>query len=204
MLTAPALTTLVGQYQVWLQELNGTKVSLIENYEQLELVIAANGCGVSGWGLFRLEGTSGKLPCTEFLTDRILSVRRKAPGCAWRTEFEGVHRRSEFWYDSRDKEWYRSSGTDLKSLLMRRIVIPLTGQAFLTSTGAFTDVMRYLVRTQIGSLASVSRRMPYLAVEADTGDGATITFSTRDNQLSADLETIAGLGAMFDIERQGC
>lgn len=201
--TWPACDTLEAQTQVWLLELDGTKICLLENYERLEYTIAANGCGAVGWGTFRIEGKASELPCAEFLLDRIVSVRRKAPCLDWRVEFEGCHRRDEYWYDSGDNEWYRSSGTDLKSLLRRRVVVPLTGQAFLTSTGPFTDVMRYLVYSQLGALAATARQMPYLVVEPDTGEGVVVTFTTRDSQLSADLETLAGLGAMFDIERVG-
>jgi len=195
------LGSLQAAYQVWLLDHSGNKIQLLENFEKLEFILAVNSEGAPGWGSYRIEGEVTKLPYADFLLDRIVSIQRKAPGMAWRTEFEGLHRRPEFWYDEKDTEWYRSSGTDLKALMKRRIVIPATGQAFLTYTGPFTDAMRNLVRTQASLLAPVARRQWHVMVENDTGEGAIVTYSVRDDQLSTDLEELTGLGASFDVER---
>lgn len=196
------LGPLQAAYQVWLLDHDGTKLQLLENYEKLEYILASNSEGASGWGSYRIEGVTSTLPHEDFLLDRIVSIQRKAPGTEWKIEFEGLHRRPEFWYDEADKEWYRSAGTDLKALVKRRIMIPETGQAFLTRTGPFTDVMRELVRTQCGLAAAAARQMWHFMIEPDSGEGVAITYSTRDDQLSTDLEELAGLGAAFDVERE--
>uniref|UniRef100_A0A6M3J1I9 Gp28/Gp37-like domain-containing protein n=1 Tax=viral metagenome TaxID=1070528 RepID=A0A6M3J1I9_9ZZZZ len=206
MITEPVwaeFPNLAAQYQVWILDHNGTPLDLLENYETLEYILTANGSGVTEWGSFRITGEASQLPHELFTLDRILSVQRKAAGEDWKVEFEGLHRRREFWFDDNDKEWYRSSGTDLKSLVKRRVIRPDTGQAFFSYSGAFTDAMRQLVRTQAGPLATLPRQMRYLVVEANSAEGAVVTYSTRDEQLSVALETLGGLGAAFDIERVG-
>jgi len=199
----PIGSELLGKYEVWLLNHNGNKLQLLETYEVLEYIVAATGNGSHLWGSFRLEGVAEVLPVSDFQLDRIVSIRRQAPGLEeLSVAFEGFHRRDEYWFDENDKEHYRSAGPELKAILARRIVRPNEGQAFLIYDGPFTDIMRYMVRTQLGNLTEdLERKIDSLVVEAYTEEGVSLPYVARDDYLHRELETLADLGAMFNVKR---
>lgn len=194
---------LEGRYQIRLLETDGTLLRSIDEYITLEYLKNINGLEYNGWGSYTLRGERSLLPVSDFTLDRLVSVRRKAPGSTtWDVDFEGLHRRRRRYTDEADNEMYESSGTDIRSLLRRRIILPPTGQDLLSIKDHYTDIMRYLVWSQaVGGPAA--RAITNLVVEADSHEGAILPLNFRYTHLDADLEALAGVGADFDIVRSG-
>lgn len=175
----------------------------MDNFEQLEYTRAINGRGAHGWGSYVLT-TYGANPLVEhFALDHIVAVHRRAPGEDWRRDFDGLHRQGRFFYDDSGKEHFVSVGSDLKSLLKRPIIRPDAGADFFSRTDAFTDIMRELVRWQMGPLAvDPARTFPNVVIQADTHQGASFLRNIRHVKLYQELETLSGAGgADFDLVR---
>jgi len=198
---------LMGRYQVLLFDHDGTQLALFDDaggFERLEYIKSVNGQGHHNYGNFRLEILGINPAVDDFLLDRFVQIRRKYPDGLWYTDFEGFHRRHEFFVDDADKEIFRALGPDLKSIVKRRIIRPDAASAFFTRTDAFTDIMRELARYQLGPAAlDGARQFANFAVEADTNQGASVLRALRHINVSDELEILSELGADFEVDRVG-
>ena len=195
----------MGRYQVILYDHDGTQLVLFDDaggFENLEYIKSVNGQGHHNYGNFRLRILATR--CLEFALDRFVQVRRKYPDGEWYTDFEGFHRRHEFFVDDVDKEIYLSLGPDLKSIIKRRIIRPDAAAAFFSRTDAFTDIMRELARWQLGSSAlDGARQFANFVIEPDTNQGISLTRAVRHINVSDELEILSELGADFEVTRTG-
>lgn len=193
---------LEGQYLIQLLDHDGGAVSLLYPYTKLTYTRAINGLGHHGWGSYEVQMEANQEAVNLFALDYIVSVRRKIPGGDWRTEFEGLHRISRFFFDNEDKEHFVSSGGELPTLLQRPTIQPDTGSAFFLREEPFTDIMVDLVDYNMGPNAAVDRQFANVAVMAKTGQGDTVRYGRRQIKVYEALEELAGLGADFTLERE--
>jgi len=202
-MTDPA-RPLEGSYQVRLRDHDHAPLAVIGQFDELEYTRAINGRDAHGWGSWRLVGARSALPVAQCGLDRVFSVRRKPPGGAWRTDFEGLQRKpTSYVEEGDDVRRYSVEGFDLKHLLKRRHILPPAGETMLTIDDHATDIMRQLVRTQCLAGYAGARPIPYLSVEDDTHAGEPLRLNFRYTKLSEELELLAGLGCDFDIVWNG-
>jgi hypothetical protein len=103
-------------------------------------------------------------------------------------------------------------GSDDSILLANRVAYPTPSTADVTAqtndydtrTGAAETVIKAYVNANIGPSAPVARRVPALAIQADSARGDTVTGKARFDRLGVLLESLAvtsGLG--FTIDQNG-
>lgn len=199
---------LSGRYQVWIRDHDGVAQVLLDDeggFESLNYVVAVNGRGAHGWGSCRLQLASRIDELSQhFRLDYFVEVRRRYSGGDWYIDWEGFHRTHEYFYGSDQKERFVSVAEDLKGILRRPIILPATDRAFFTVTDEFADIMRELVRYQMGASAiDPTRRFSNFEVEPDTDQGASYQRDVRHVKLFEELELQSELGADFDVERSG-
>ncbi|MBD3268532.1 hypothetical protein GF373_17830, partial [bacterium] len=189
---------LEGSYSVVVRGTDGTSLTLVDAYERLEYAKILN-----DQGFYTLRFYTSVIDPDDFGLDHLVSVMRKPPGTTWIEDFTGMHRWQKFDRDNRDREVFRSRGPGLMNLIKRPIVLPSEGEGFLTISGAFTDLMRELVRTQCGSdVEDPDREFPGLTVQTDTHEGVELNdMNYRYDNLYEVVDTLAGLGADFEIVR---
>lgn len=189
---------LEASYSVLVRKADGTQLAIVDDYDKLDYTRKLN-----DQGYYELTASTDLIDETCLQLDYLVEVLRCPPSLNWRTDFAGLHRFKSFSFDEQDKEWLKSVGPGLESLLRRRIIIPPAGEAFLTVENEFTDIMRQLVRTQAGLLASSERRFQGLNVEADTHEGVELRLNYRYTNLFEELATLAELGADLSVEKTG-
>lgn len=191
--------TLEANYSIVIRGTDGEQIGIIDAYEGFEYTRVLNDAGY-----LEITAAPELVDPDWFELDYIIEVWRKAPEEPWREDFTSFHRFKRFWYDNDDQEWFRSVGPGVTELLKRRIILPPSGEAALEIEDEQTDIMRQLVRTQMGPHALPERQMPGLSVELDSDDGEVLRYLFRYEDL---FEVIAELstntGADFAIEHLG-
>jgi hypothetical protein len=188
---------LEANYSVVIRDPHGQSLALADAYERLEYRKVLN-----DQGEYDLRFEPSVMDPDDFGLDHLISVMRHPPGGSWLEDFTGLQRYDRFAINDAGKDQFRSVGPGLLNLLRRRIIEPPEGEAFLSLTGPFTDIMKALVRTQIGSLADEERQFPGVSVSPDTGSGVELgPLHYRYDNLYEMVQTLSGLGADFTLER---
>ncbi len=162
-----------ADYELWLHDASGARVKLLTPEMWVKLQFARR---IGTVGSFEIELAESALPAHDYpdFTDwRVVAWRRPA-GRRQGIAFAGLARSWER-KTSGNQERLFLRGADYNHLLMRRIVAYAAGTAYTTKTGYADDVMKALVRENLGSLAATARQMSIVTVEANRSAGTSIS-----------------------------
>jgi len=195
-----------GYREVRLLDHSGNTLLVIDNYTYMEYVRAVNGQFWHEDGWYILNIPKDNIDITLFKLDYIIQVRRVALDGTYVVVFEGLHRNRQLWQDDDGILMFSSAGPDLRDLIKRRVVMPITAdQAFLSISGPFTNIMRDLVA--LNSVVTVygDRRIWRLNLGVHDDYGVPITMNYQYTPLINDLNALCdiGLGADWDVYQDG-
>lgn len=159
------------QYELWLVTDAGERLALLERAISFTYTHAT---GSNGFFSVTLPGTFPR----EFLQigRRVLFFRQPRSG-AMGLDFVGFIRRIVTNTDANFQKTRTVQGYGPNWLLGGRIVYAAAGSPGAEKTGAADDVMKAIVREQMGTSAATARALnsSYFSVQADSGMGPTIT-----------------------------
>jgi hypothetical protein len=172
------------EYEIWLHQTDGRRLTLIEPLA-FEYVIPLNDIG--RWTI--------TLPADfdpAFIRkDRRISIWRAPAGGALRRECSGLLT----WWQYADTEagmkTLRMAGPLMTALLKRRIVAYAAGSAEAEKTNQADDLMKAIVRENLGSLAAAARQDSWLTVEQDWTLGPSLSKGFSRRNVLAVLQDIA-------------
>lgn len=191
-----------AQYEIWLARDDGTRIGYVDSYESLEYTIVANDVGACK---LVLPGTVDR---TLYAVDRRLEVWRQPDGGALAQESFFFIRHLRDLTDGNGVRRLEVNGVDGNYLLDGRIVAYAVGSAQADQTNEIDDLMKAVVRENLGSTATDTTRdltAAGLTVMADVALGTSITkASSRRNVLEllrdlGDAARTAGTQVYFRI-----
>lgn len=160
-----------ASWEVWLSDQRGQRVRLVDN--ALEWYTVHNANNVGGFGLVVPYDQAAR----DFILDSIVEFWRKPYGGVMRLENLGFVRRFAYSQGSAGETLLSVSGPDMLDLLRRRIVAYAAGSAYANKSNQADDMMRDIVRENLGANATDTARdlTAYgLTVEADLSLGASV------------------------------
>lgn len=181
----------MATFEIWANGVDGARIALLERVMQLDYARAVGKVGAFSLVLPGADApplTGGTV--IEIWRNGLLEMAGFVDTLAWAGQTRG-------------EDWLVVSGQDGNALLARRIVAYAAGSSQASKTGAADDVMKAIVRENLGADATdTSRDLSGLAftVEADTSLGATVTRAFAWQNV---LDTLGALsqesGVVFDV-----
>lgn len=98
---------------------------------------------------------------------------------------------------------HTASGRGYLSLCDRRIVAAFAGSAQAAKAGPADDVMKAIVREQLGPAATAGRVVAGLSVQADSGEGQAVVKAFSYRNVLEVLQDLSAAGVDFDIVGTG-
>lgn len=200
-------SALAAQYSVWLRNPTGTRFKLVDSQAdiiRLEYVRVLNSPGVLS---ARLKST---FDLSQIQEDSQLEVIRRLPSgeqldtnAIW-----FIRNWAETLTEKREQFVEISLAKSAMMLLDTRIIAYASGTAQASKTDQADDMIKAIVRENLGSSAIAARQISYLSVAADQGLGPNITKSFAwDNVLDICKEIASdaaqqGTNVYFDIDGQ--
>lgn len=194
------------QSEIWLQRDDGTRLAVIDSAIEFDCTRVVNNVG--NFHIALPEGFDSTLAAL----DRRVLIWRKPVGGAMYLEFVGLIRRITSTTNTNGNTKQVISGPGLNALLAARVVAYYAGSAYASKTAAADDMMREIVRENLGASATdTARALPSTAfsLQADYSLGPSLTksFSYRNvldvlREIS-DAARLAGTPVYFDIEATG-
>lgn len=187
------------RYTLWLDDDRGNHLALLDQFISINYVRVVNGVGA--WSI----SLPGRFDWHLLDVDRRVEIWREVNGSI-RLQTVGLIRKINFEDDETGLTTITISGPDINDLLRRRIVAYYAGSAQAHKSGHGDDVMKSVVRENLGESAAPERRLGYgFSVQPDLGLGPIIekSFAWR-NVLDALVEIAdacrsAGVSVYFDI-----
>lgn len=136
----------MSEYEVWLDDDRGRRMRLVQEIQALEYV---NGVEQMGWFGITIGGLERQI----LRRDLMIEVWRKPEGGTLGLEFVGFLRRWRY----EGTEMIKLSGPGLQDLLRRRIVAYAAGTAEAEKTDYADDMMKAVVRENLGGDAATAR-----------------------------------------------
>lgn len=188
------------RWEVWINNPSGERVALVSDLIGVEYTRVLNDVGS-----FTVEIPLKYLPF--IAKDSIIEIWRGAPDAPLKWAFAGFVRRLTIKRETDGNTYLIVSGFDGNDLLRRRIVAYPEGSSQAEKTGPVDDLLRDIVRENLGSQAGATRDLtPY---GFDAGEnlslGPTVTHSFAYREVLSTLQEIcdrsAALGTrlFFDI-----
>jgi len=158
-------------YELWLTSDTGERLAILERAVSFTYTHSTGGLG------FFSVTLPGTFPRTFLDTTRRVMFFRKPSGGAMALDFVGFIRRVVASTDANNQLTRTISGYGPNWLLDGRIVYASAGSPGAEKTGAADDVMKAIVREQMGASAAAARALlsTYFSVQADSSMGPTIT-----------------------------
>ena len=168
----------MANYELWLDRDDGTRLAEIDDFESL----------VYNMSLHQVGACSLVLPDgfdeTLLAADRRLEVWRQPSGGKLQLERTYFLRGLKDWTDKQGVRRIQITGLDGNYLPSGRIIAYAAGSAQASQTGTVDNIMKEIVRDNLGSDAAAARQVSstYFSVQANTSEGTTITkaFSWRN------------------------
>lgn len=198
----------MNSYAVWLKDLTGARYAVFDVFREVQARVdhsAATGGGGTHLVSLPYVRDVDREKVDALAQNHRIEVWRKLGSSPWYLLYEGLHLRRRFNQDESGNLWFASVGRNYGYLLRRRRIVPPTGDSHYVCLGPACDVMRELVRYQMGSLAAAARQMENFTVEADDGLGALVYARFRYDRLDealkkiADMSQEAGTRIWYDI-----
>ncbi|MCC7208334.1 MAG: hypothetical protein IT323_13585 [Anaerolineae bacterium] len=192
------------EYEIRVRDASGAQIASINRFTILEYTLVENDVG--SLFLTRNEG----LPYEFFKTDVRLEVWRSIDGGPARLEGDTVWfvRKPEL--QIRDNRMLYITAYDAKHLLKRRVVAYKAGTSQAQKSGAASNLMKAIVRENLGSTATdTARRLSFFQVAADNGAGYSTSKAFSYRQVMTVLQELArdsaanGSYLSFDVVRTG-
>ncbi len=192
------------RYQIDRYSPDGVRLSTIEAVHKLAYVKTRNAIGALQFEMpMRLYNPS------DWQVGQVLEV--------WREKNGVLAVQNESAYFVQDWDLYNDSGQhmvrlyalDANSLLEQRIVASEAGSARAEFSGKADDIMKAVVRNELGSSADTSRQIPGLSVQSNVGQSIQTTKGCawqnvlKTCQELANSATEKGTHTSFDIVRTG-
>lgn len=178
--------SLSGRYGVTLADSNGDLLLSLANVITFQYVKSLNSPGA----FFIRLAPEDYRSLDYWRKDRLLVFRRAAPGGTNRIDFKGFVRRIEG-YQQNSRSIVTVVGEGPLGLLKRRFI-----RNSVTVTGPADDVMKHLVRNEIGAATTDdARQLEALVVVEDKGQAPTITVDVESENLLTACQNIAKMSA---------
>jgi len=177
------------EYEVWLARDTGTRIALLDDLRSIDYAQALND---PGRVVITLPYALDPLLIRR---DRRIVIYRKPAGGVMRRDFAGLLTWVNF--SGGVQTITTLAGPGLGTLLRRRIVAYPAGSAQASKAGAIGDLMKAIVRENLGDEATDPDRAiaaTTLRVDPDAGDGPTMTRSfawRRVHEVLGDLSDAA-------------
>lgn len=156
-------------YQIWLSDEKGRRLELLDY-----VVKASFSKAIHTIGRFSITLPESKIKLSQLKPDFTIQIWRNIPNQSRRLEFLGFIRKVRLY--SRDGKYLIDvSGEDSLSLLDSRIVAYPAGSSEASKTDYVDDIMKAVVRENLGSLALSDRALELLAVSSDLSLGTNIS-----------------------------
>ena len=169
---------LEASYSLVIRGSDGLVKSIIDDYISMEYTKLLN-----MYGFIEVHSDTALVDPADFELDDLIEIWRLPPGESWIEDFTAFNRFEEYHTGSTDDETLKLVGPGLEHLLSRRIILPPSGESFLTIENELSDIMRELVRTQCTGAAGPVRSMPGLSVEVDDHAGLPLKLNFRYSNL---------------------
>lgn len=160
------MTTSGATFEIFYGTPAGTTLSVLESVMRFQTIQVINRVGY-----FMIDIPRSSYP-VDIGIDSLIKINRRPAGGSNQRLFTGLLRRVR-----KGHEFFTLSGFDLNYLLTTRIIAYSAGSSQAQKTGASDDVLKALVRENLGSSATDASRdlSAYITVEADGSAGNTIT-----------------------------
>lgn len=181
----------MAQYQLWLYDPFGNRISDISGQDVVKLTYAL---GTNAVGSATLTLSAGVIPDRNLVEDARLEIMRKPIGGDWQREGETVFLlQNPIRGRSSQGGRYRTLiAHTANTLLERRDVEALAGSGGALKSGPSDDVMKAYVIQEMGTGASVARSWSaYMSVAAQVALGPSITKDASYKNLLSVLQDIA-------------
>ena len=158
-------------YELWLTSDTGERLAILERAVSFTYTHATGGLG------FFSVTLPGTFPRQFLDTTRRVLFFRKPSGGAMALDFVGFIRRVVASTDANNQLTRTISGNGPNWLLDGRIVYASAGSPGAEKTGDADDLMKAMVREQMGASAATARALlsTFFSVQADSSMGPTIT-----------------------------
>ncbi len=191
-----------AEYEIRVRDPAGVQIAAINRFTILEYTLVENDVG--SLFLTRNEG----IPYEWFQTDVRLEVWRSIDGGSERLEGDTVWFVRKPEQQTTDRRMLYLAAYSAKHLLKRRVIAYKSGTAQATKTGAASNIMKAVVRENLGASATdTARIMSGLQVAADNGLGFSTSKSFSFRNVLTVLQELAadsaenGTYLSFDIVR---
>jgi hypothetical protein len=198
----------MADYQIGLLDPYGTPLAILDSFQHLDYVRIVNDIGSL---VLIMPDVYDKLLFvgTDVRADNRIEVNRRiGSGLQYRdTDTQWLVTKGEKIFNSRGERLTKITCEDLNTLLRRRIIAYNSGSTQASKTDQADDMMKAIVRENLGSLATDTDRSwaTYLSVEADLGLGQSISKSFSRRRVIDVLKELAnasyqaGTYIAFDI-----
>ncbi len=197
-------------WQVKLKALSGGLTRIVDAYDSFSFTKRVNSAGAFALNYAKrcdetLDAFTAR--CGEWVLDGQVEFwqRDDALGIDWRKDFEGLVRWQR-WYVTADGTLkFEVGGRGYKDLLARRIIASASGTAHARWVAQPAEtIMKDIVTYQVGASAGAGRVTTGLSVEADGGNGNTLTLQRAYKPVLDVLQEIVSIGGGdFDIVGTG-
>lgn len=144
---------LSAHYEIWIDDPEGTRIALCDQFEKLDYTRVVNGIGTC------VLTVGQEFDHTLFRVDGIIEVWRQPPGGVLSLENSFFIRLIERGMDTNDRIYTKVTAYDANDLLRRRIIAYYSGTAH-TDKGPTEadDLMKEFVNENLGNMATDSNR----------------------------------------------
>lgn len=158
-------------WEVWMCDPYGVRIKHLDELINLTIVRVANNIGA--WKV----NLPGDFDESLLKTDNIFEFWRRPEGGSLSNQMAGFYRKSRYYTDAAGLDFTELSGVDGNDLLRRRIVAYAAGSPQSTKTDNLDDMMKAVVRENLGVSGSASRNLTSLnfSVAPDFGDAPSMT-----------------------------
>lgn len=200
------MAQVVTQYLIRYLDQTGVLIGEFDQFISLDM---ARGVNKTGWITVRIPASI--LDYASIKKDNRLEIRRKVDDRNYYTEGQTQWFIRKWRQDlsSDGKEIITLAGPSALAILDGYIVAYNAGTSYTAKTGKADDVMKEIVDENIVNPVDPQRTNDYLTVEADNGDGPTISKAfTRKNVLEtlteiSDMSAELGTRIYFDVVSTG-
>lgn len=164
---------MAANWALYLHDANANRLADLRQVERFELVRVENGVGA-----LTLTLPYAAVPYAFFKRDGLITAERDPLGggspALFLEQIYFITGRRRFYGDD-GAAYAQITALDANCLLARRSVLYAAGSAQADRTDNAGDIMRAVVRDNLGSSASASRQIAALTVGSDLGDGASVS-----------------------------
>ena len=192
-----------AEYTIWLCDQAGVHLALLDSYTTVDYTLLTNDVGIL---TILLPGKA--VPLSWIQPDGWIEVYRSAQGAQKQLDGESVWLIQTYGYVLNKGELNIEILAEHAVTLLKRRIVPFDPTAAqATKTDFAGNIMKAIVRENLTAATNTARNVSNVTVQADTGDGASITHSfaylplLQVAQEAAQSSTTQGIRVYFDLVR---